>query len=116
MNGELRISGEEKVDGGVILHIQVGSASLQLKFTNHAQERARRWSLSRERVLETLVYPEEVLRGHRGRFITHRRYGEHLVRAVYEYEAGLPSLVTVYFPYAKRYYRGGGSYEDKILP
>lgn len=39
-----------------------------------------------------------------------------LDRAVYEYEGELPVLVTVYFPLTERYFRGGGTHADKILP
>jgi hypothetical protein len=66
-------------------------------------------------VLETLIFPEEVLKGHGNRYIAHRRYGEHLVRAIYEYEDYTPVLITVYFPYLNRYFAGGGIYEDKIF-
>jgi hypothetical protein len=59
--------------------------------------------------------PEEVPVGHRNRHLAHRRYGNHLVRAVYEYHEGLPVLVTVYFPHVDRYFEGGNTYEDKIL-
>jgi len=49
------------------------------------------------------------------RYIAHKRYDGHLVRAVYEYEDGIPVLLTVYFPYVDRYFKGGGIYEDKIF-
>lgn|GEM_PF-3460472 len=60
--------------------------------------------------------PEEVFTGHGNRYIAHRRWkGSHLVRAIYEYEGDTPVLVTVYFPYAERYFQGGKIFEDKIL-
>ncbi|MSS73002.1 MAG: hypothetical protein EXS64_16140 [Candidatus Latescibacteria bacterium] len=48
-------------------------------------------------------------------FIAHRGYNEHVLRVVYEYESDIPLVVTVYFPYAKRYFQGGGTYADQIL-
>jgi hypothetical protein len=33
----------------------------------------------------------------------------------YEYFDSNPLIVTMYFPYASRYYQGGGSYADQIL-
>ncbi|MEW6068160.1 MAG: hypothetical protein AB1610_07720 [Nitrospirota bacterium] len=66
-------------------------------------------------VAENLLLPEEVTIGHRNRYIVHRGYGDHLVRAVYEYEGELPVLLTVYFPYVNRYFKGGSVYEDKIF-
>jgi len=111
----VKILKEEKAENGILFQVKVDLISVRIKFTNHAKERMLKWQLNKEQVLETLLYPEEVLRGHHGRFIAHRRYGDHIVRAVYEYEGETPVLVTVYFPYAKRYYQGGGQYEDKIL-
>jgi hypothetical protein len=111
----LDILKELRTETGKLFHIQIGTVSLELKFTNHAKERIERWGLTEQQALETLLYPQEVLRGHHGRFIAHRRYGDHIVRAVYEYEGGVPLLVTVYFPYANRYYQGGKQHEDKIL-
>jgi hypothetical protein len=78
-------------------------------------ERIKTWNLTQEIVAETLIYPEEVIVGHRNRFIAHKRYGRHLVRALYEYDEETPVLVTVYFPYASRYFEGGSQYEDKIF-
>ncbi len=88
---------------------------IEILFLFHAIERINKWELKEEVLLETLLYPEEVLIGHRGRYIAHKRYGEHIVRAVYEYDGDLPILLTVYFPYKTRYFKGGGVYEDKIF-
>ena len=57
-----------------------------------------------------------VLTGHYGRFIAHKKYGTHIVRAVYEYDNDLPVVVTAYYPLVTRYFKGGGTYADKILP
>ena len=38
-----------------------------------------------------------------------------VVRVVYEYEQQLPAALTTYCPAAKRYFQGGGHYEDRIL-
>jgi hypothetical protein len=81
----------------------------------HAMERMAKWGLGPGMVGEALLNPDEVLTGHHNRFIAQRCYGEHVLRAIYEYDATIPSLITVYFPYKGRYYQGGGSFEDKIL-
>lgn len=52
------------------------------------------------------------LDGHNKRFIAQKKYRKHIVRAVYEYESTMPVLVTVYFPYSKEYFQGGGKYES----
>ncbi|RLG13265.1 hypothetical protein DRN69_05925 [Candidatus Pacearchaeota archaeon] len=78
-------------------------------------ERIKKWKLKETMIIETLLFPEEVLVGHNKRFIAHRRYENHTVRAVYEYENNIPVLVTVYFPYKDRYFKGGNIYENKIF-
>ena len=60
----------------------------------HAMERMTKWSLTPEIVGETLLDPEEVLVGHHSRFIAHRCYGHHILRAVYEYTNLIPALIT----------------------
>lgn len=42
-------------------------------------------------------------------------YGCRSQRAVYSYDDRIPALITVYYPFAQRYFGGGGSYADKIL-
>lgn len=104
------------VPEGELFTIEINDRQTQLLFLNHALERLSKWQLTLEMVAEALLDPEEVLIGHHGRFIAHKCFGEHVLRAVYEYDANLPILVTVYFPYKKRYFQGGGCYEDTILP
>jgi hypothetical protein len=41
--------------------------------------------------------------------------GHMVVRVIYEYQGKIPIVITVYFPFAQRYFGGGGFYEDKIL-
>jgi len=100
---------------GVIFKIRIEDSILKILFLFHAIERIKRWGIKEEMVAETLLLPEEVFVGHRDRYIAHRRYGNHIVRAVYEYEEEVPVLITVYFPYKDRYFKGGRDYEDKIL-
>ncbi len=56
------------------------------------------------------------MNGHNNRFIANKRYNGHIIRAVYEYDINIPVLVTVYYPTAKRYFKGGRNFADKILP
>ncbi len=100
---------------GILFTVKTAGRIVKILYLTHAIERIRKWGLNEEKVAEALLLSEEVLTGHRNRFIAHRRYDEHVVRAVYEYKEGLPVLVTVYFPYSERYFKGGGVYEDKIL-
>ena len=65
--------------------------------TAHALTRMEKWQLSLEAVFQTLLDPEEVLVGHNKRFIAHRCFDRHIMRAVYDYQ-------------------GGGNFEDQIHP
>jgi len=100
---------------GVLFSFDKKGKQVKILFLTHAMERMTKWKLTPEIVGETLLAPEQVLVGHHNRFLAHRCYGEHILRAVYEYDNLIPSLVTVYFPYKDRYYEGGGHFEDKIL-
>lgn len=100
---------------GVILKIGVGDRGAKVLLTHHSLDRIAFWGLSEEQVLESLLYPEEVLIGHCGRYIAHKLCGRHIIRAVYEYQGNIAVLVTVYRPLAARYFEGEGRYEDKIL-
>lgn len=104
------------VPKGALFTFEISDQQVQLLFLNHALERMNMWQLTLEMVAEALLAPEEVLIGHHNRFIAHKCFGEHVLRAVYEYDAIIPVLVTVYFPYKKRYFQGGGCYEDTIFP
>ena len=111
----MQITETKEQPRGTIFTFEAEGKLWEILFIYHALERIKRWGLNEERVGETLLFPEEVLTGHRSRYIAHRRYNEHIIRAVYEYEGNLPVLITVYFPKSEKYFKGGGSYEDKIL-
>ena len=113
---KLQITDTEPHVRGKVYHARVDGKVLAVLLTFHALERAQRWKLSDRQVIRTLLAPEEVLRGHRSRYIAHRRVSRHLVRVIYEYDGKIPVAITVYYPLARRYFRGGGLYEDKILP
>lgn len=100
---------------GYIFIIKINNKEIKIRFSNHSLKRTEKWGLSIEKILETLLYPEEVIIGHNKRFIAHKRYNGHIVRAIYEYENDVPVLVTVHYPYEKRYFKGGGTYADKIF-
>jgi hypothetical protein len=89
--------------------------TVSILLTFHSLERIAKWRLTVHAVLQALLFPEEVLRGHRGRFIAHRRVKRHVVRAIYEYDGNMPAVITVYHPSAKHYFQGGETFEDRIL-
>ena len=100
---------------GILLKIGVKDKNVEVLLTHHALDRMALWGLSEGRVLETLLYPEEVLIGHYGRYIAHKSSRTHVIRAVYEYQKKRPVLITVYCPLKSRYFEGEGRYENKIL-
>jgi hypothetical protein len=100
---------------GEVYTLTVDGQRVAILLTFHALRRIVQWRLTVQNGLETLLWPEEALRGHRSRFIAHCRQKNHVVRVVYEYEGGIPTVITVYYPYAKRYFQGQGTYEDRIL-
>lgn len=105
---------EDKVKGR-LYQVNFKGKKIQLVITWHALDRIKIWGLDINQVLSALLNPEEVVTGHHGRYIAHKRYGEHILRAVYEHKE-LPVVITVYFPSTKRYFMGGETYADKILP
>jgi hypothetical protein len=113
---KIKIVGTEDKTKGRLYKIMIAAKEVDLLLTWHSLDRIVVWSLKPEQVLETLLFPEEVVTGHNNRFIAHKRYNGHIIRAVYEYDINLPVLVTVYYPTAKRYFKGGRNFADKILP
>ena len=100
---------------GKVYEIQANRKKVAVLLTYHILKRLRQWRLTDDLVVRTMLFPEEVLIGHHGRFIAHLRREEHLVRVIYEYDERLPVAVTVYSPFVKRYFQGGGTYEDRLL-
>jgi len=100
---------------GVLFTFDKKGKQVRILFLRHGIDRMAKWKLTPEMVGETLLEPEEVLIGHYNRFIAHKCYGQHILRAVYEYDDLNPSLITVYFPHKDRYYEGGERFENKIL-
>ena len=86
MNLKLQIVDNEKHARGKIYKVSANGKAVLLLLTFHALERMKRWKLSDRQVLRTLLEPEEVLKGHRDRYIAHRQVRRHVVRVIYEYD------------------------------
>jgi hypothetical protein len=110
-----KIVGRQFNTRGEVFLIEIDGSMIGIVYTHHALERIKQWGIVPESVTETLLFPEEVIVGHRGRFVAQKRYGNHLIRAVYEYDANVPVLITVYCPKSDRYFEGGDKYADKIF-
>jgi len=90
---KLRIIGTEDKTRGRLYKIEVAAKEIEMLLTWHSLDRIVVWSLKPEKVIESLLFPEEVVTGHNNRFIAHKRYNGHIIRAVYEYDINLPVLV-----------------------
>ena len=100
---------------GKLFEIKVNSEVIRIVLTWHALDGADDYNISENELLNFLIYPEEVIRGHVTRFIAHKRLNRHLARVIYEYENETVVVITFYISHVNRYFRGG-IYEDKILP
>ena len=72
---------------GKIYKIGADGKIVSIVLTFHALERTQRWKLTERQVIRALLVPEEVLKGHRNRYIAHRIRGTHVVRVIYAYQA-----------------------------
>lgn len=113
---EYKIISRTKEKFYIRFELQVKSKTLTLKFTPHAIERIKLWHMEEGEVINALLFPDEVVTGHGERFIAHKVKNSRIIRAIYEYRDKIPFVVTVYAPSKERYFQGGKTYADKILP
>lgn len=111
----LTVTAIEAHERGRVYHVTAEDRTLKVLLTFHALDRMAKWRLTDQAVLQALLAPEDVLRGHHERFIAHRRSRGHVIRVIYEYDGVLPVAIPVYNPVAERYFKGGGKYEDRVL-
>ncbi|WP_456396476.1 DUF4258 domain-containing protein [Thermococcus sp.] len=111
----IRIKSIDDHSHGKIYTVLTEGKECKILLSHHAAQRASLWKIDIAQVLEALLHPREVITGHHGRFIAHLPLNGHLIRVVYEYDDGIPIVITVYRPRKERYYRGGGIYEDRVL-
>ena len=110
----IKITSKKYISRGKIIEIEVKNVRITLLLTWHLLDALRDYDFKVEDVLEIVIFPDEVVRGHNKRFVAHKLLNDYIVRAVYEYENELPVIITLYIAKRKRYFRGG-IYEDKIL-
>ncbi len=63
------IIGRQTHAKGVLYIIKVSGKITNILYLFHAIERIKKWGITDEMVAETLLLPEEVLVGHRNRYI-----------------------------------------------
>ena len=62
--------------------------------------------ISKAKVEETIKQPHSIMKGKFGRKIAQRRYGDHLLRVVFEEYENCVLVITAYPARAERYLRG----------
>ena len=112
---KLLIVESHDVNKGKYIEVDVEKKVIKIIFTWHALDSLQDYGFSLEKAINYLLFADEIIKGHGGRFIGHRKLGDHLARVIYEHEKDNITVITFYISYADRYFRGG-IYEDKILP
>ena len=110
----IKIINSTNAPRGKRLEVKAERGVLRVVLTWHALDGAEDYNFSVDELVNFLLCPEEVVRGHGNRFIAHKRLNRHLARVVYEYEGETVVVITFYVAQVNRYFRGG-IYEDKIL-
>jgi hypothetical protein len=111
---EMQIIRSRDIERGKLFEVNVNNKVIRIILTWHAMDGAEDYNRSANELINFIVHPEEVIRGHENRFVAHKRLDHHLARVVYEYENETIVVITFYISHAERYFRGG-VYEDKIL-
>ncbi len=110
----MKIRLSQETPKGKYLEVDCENQLVKIIFTWHSLDAIKDYEMTLENILNFLLYPEEVVKGHANRYIAHRRLNHHLARVVYEYDGRNVIVITFYISYVNRYFREG-KYEDKIL-
>ena len=68
----IKVSKEEIKGRGIFYTFEVNGDFIEILFGHHALERAQKWQLYIEQIAETLIFPDEVVKGHFNRFIAQK--------------------------------------------
>ena len=63
---------------GKLLEVKVNKKVIRIVLTWHVLDGASDYNISANELLNFLIYPEEVIRGHVNRFIAHKKLNQHL--------------------------------------
>jgi hypothetical protein len=87
----IKIIKSSEIPRGKLFEVEVNGKVIQVVLTWHALDGADDYNMSANELLNFLIDPEEVIRGHVNRFIAHKRLNRHLARVIYEY-GGCPTI------------------------
>ena len=86
---DIEILSERDTLRGRTIVIKTKESKITILLTRHLLDAAEEYDVGMERVLSALLFPDEVVRGHSGRFVAHKLLNDYLIRIVYEYEGGI---------------------------
>lgn len=92
---DVEILSERDTPRGRIIVIKARESKITILLTNHLLDAAEDYNLEVKDVLYAVIFPDEVVRGHSGRFVAHKLLNDYLIRVVY-YDGGIPVVITLY--------------------
>jgi len=79
----ITIISEKITRRGKIITLKVDEREVTLLLTNHLLDAAEEYGVGMERVLSALLFPDEVIRGHSGRFVAHKLLNDYLISCLW---------------------------------
>ncbi len=76
---------------------------MNIVYTDYAEDTIKDRALNKKIIEHTLLRPDEVLEGKKGRKIAHKIIKDKLLRVIYEIERKTYIVVTGYYTIPKRY-------------
>ncbi|MBI2079520.1 DUF4258 domain-containing protein [Candidatus Micrarchaeota archaeon] len=76
---------------------------MQIKFTDHANERMQRYELSQQVILSAIQTPDSIKESYGNRLVYQKRLNGYLLRVVVEEKEGIKTIVTLYKARSDRY-------------
>ncbi|MDY6768654.1 MAG: DUF4258 domain-containing protein, partial [Candidatus Nanohaloarchaea archaeon] len=73
-----------------------------IRFTLHAEKRMREYGITRETVVQTVNHPDSEVEGRKDRTVAQKRLDGKILRAIYEENEGIKTVVTTYRAEADR--------------
>ncbi len=78
---------------------------MRITIPPYAQERIKRYNLTKNIVEEAIRNPDEIVKGYEGRLIAHKLLDKHVLRIVYLKTEEEIKVITVYPAKKERYWR-----------
>ena len=76
---------------------------MEIIYTNYAEETLIERKISKKEVEDTLLNPSEIVDGKHDRKMAQKRFGNKLLRVIFEIHANAYIVITTYYTKAERY-------------